>query len=213
MGGYSGTGKTHTVLDGEDSLVSCVAQEIMKWRDDRIQAGCQPGIRCSIVEVYKNNVWDLLRGREQTPLANGGKGILPEVCFHEVTTTDQLIGYFTTASEARMTDETINNTKPSRGHLVATITLSHDTAGKSSTFFVADLAGAERPIRDDMTGLSKQRQAKIEEECQNINSELTNIYALAKEVCAGQDRRPTARHGSKVGVLIIHQAPSTMPPY
>lgn len=196
--GYSGTGESYTMLDGEGAVFTSVAEELMVWRQSVIKDDHEPSIRCSIVEVYQDQTFNLLRNGEAIKVGTQEDRILPQECFQSVDTVVQLLDLFETANRARKSAKTPNNKHSSRSHLIAAISLSRPPAEGSSTLFLVDLAGAERQMNAGTIGFGQQEKERLVAESTMINTGRTDLHRLMKEVNAGHDRRSNASHGPTV---------------
>lgn len=147
--GMTNAGKTYTIQGTAQNpgilprLVSKLLDHIAMQNDWQLSL--------SMLEVYQENIYDLLgKRREKLNIRDGsGKVEVARLSTHAVTSTQDSFKLMDIASSKRSKASTFLNTGSSRSHAVYTLTLtrpnSDEIGGYTATAFqLVDLAGAER---------------------------------------------------------------------
>ncbi|CAH8839114.1 unnamed protein product [Trichobilharzia szidati] len=174
----------------------------------------------SVIEVYNNNIYDLLQDVSDLPGRNLTTRILREdsrrnVYVHggvevEVKSAEEALDVFSTAQKRRRIGQTALNVESSRSHCVFTIRLvrtgydvKYNEAVQDkgsiviSQLCLVDLAGSERSSR---TGTQGDRL----KEASKINNSLMN---LRKCITALRDMQTNGGDGRVAMLVCVHQAP------
>ncbi|KAK4537090.1 hypothetical protein CDCA_CDCA11G3115 [Cyanidium caldarium] len=205
--GQTSSGKTHTMWGAEEDpgltrrAVSEVFAGISSMQDREFL------LRVSYVEIYNENIRDLLSGRgnsggQSLRVQEDSDGRVTVVDVHEevVTTAEQVFGLLLAGESRRMVGATDMNERSSRSHTVFTLTIESrqrvgdqdDAAGdadehvdvtagtaiRTATLTLVDLAGSER-----------QRDAKSEgqrlKEGGYINKSLLTLGTVINKLADG----------------------------
>lgn len=177
--GMTNAGKTHTIQGTTQNpgilprLVSKVLEFISTRKNHEFHA--------SMLEVYQDNIYDLLgKRKEKLSIRDGsGKVEVAKLSYHAINSTQDAYKLMDTAASKRTKASTFLNTGSSRSHAVYTLTLSRPSAdGKdivTSSFQLVDLAGAERGNRTKATS-AQQKEANI------INTSLMQLWRCLQAV-------------------------------
>ncbi|XP_054788474.1 kinesin-like protein KIN-4C isoform X2 [Prosopis cineraria] len=177
--GQTGSGKTYTMgtnYTGEGSnggIIPKVMENIFK-RVEAVQASTEFLIRVSFIEIFKEEVFDLLdpnssRGEAasiakpavptRVPIqiretVNGGI-TLAGVTEAEVKTKEEMASYLSRGSLSRATGSTNMNSQSSRSHAIFTITMEQKNGNDilCAKLHLVDLAGSERAKRTGADGM------------------------------------------------------------
>eukprot|EP00941_MAST-03F_sp_MAST-3F-sp1_P003224 g3224.t1 len=187
--GQTGSGKTHTMGTGFAALVN--SENIERGTEDNCLLTPQDGViprvmthlfsraseakaksgdiismSCSYLELYKENVKDLLKPSEKPlSLREDAKGTVFVAGLHEekVSSLRDMAACLRQGATSRSTGGTKMNTQSSRSHAVFTITIERttskvlktegeDSGYRKSTLRLVDLAGSERAKRTGASG-------------------------------------------------------------
>ena len=141
-------------------------------------------IEISLLEVYLERVFDLLRGREQVPI----RGTNEHGFFAEGLTKRRVKSYsdvFPILREgyAQMSMAgTAQNLTSSRAHTILEVSIRRADSSKSSKITIVDLAGSEDVKRTDAQGELLLQAA-------NINSSLMELGILIERIVDGSNSR------------------------
>ncbi len=146
--GMTNAGKTHTI-QGTSHHPGLLPRLVAKVLD---HVGMNHGweLHVSMLEVYQDNIYDLLgKKREKLSIRDGsGKVEVAKLSTHPIGTTQDSFRLMDLAAAKRTKSSTFLNTGSSRSHAVYTLTLTRPTdCGRdimSTAFQLVDLAGAER---------------------------------------------------------------------
>ncbi|GAB7356383.1 hypothetical protein MBLNU459_g7164t2 [Dothideomycetes sp. NU459] len=152
--GQSGTGKTHTMMNGGEGAVIPAAAELIFRRLGALEEqGKRLVVRCSIAEVYKGKSRDLLASvNVGTPATSTvhkvkARGHGPTLGEWPVTTARELLDLIELTQGARNVSQTVKNARSSRGHYVCKIVIvtrhSDELPSRTTGLFFVDLAGSE----------------------------------------------------------------------
>ncbi|CCK68440.1 Kar3p KNAG_0A07880 [Huiozyma naganishii CBS 8797] len=189
--GQTGSGKTYTMLHPNDGVIPATISHIFDWVENLKERGWEYKISCQFVEIYNENIVDLLRSNENgTPWVNAGKcdvrhdHDLGKTTITNATTCvleskESVDKVLKRATKLRSTASTLSNEHSSRSHSIFIIELhgvNHKTKEEScGVLNLVDLAGSERVHSSQVTGERLR-------ETQNINRSLSClgdvIYAL-----------------------------------
>ena len=230
--GQTGSGKTHTMMGGVDGhgrlqvADPAAAGLIPRLCDDlfrriapaatplaRTTSGSRPvrlswTVKASYVEVYNENVTDLLGGRKAVALQQSSTGFdLSGAAKLPVTSAEQVLALIAKGNEGRATGATSMNEHSSRSHAVVVLFLQetmHTTQRngatteqptRSSTIKLVDLAGSERQSDTGATG------ARLKE-ANNINKSLTTLGMVIRALGDPKRALPVPYRDSKLTKLL-----------
>ena len=186
--GQTGSGKTYT-MDGPRGneapelrgVVPRAAAQVFASAKELGTLGWTFSFKASCVEVYNEELRDLLGGKGETKLKiqdSGGTVSIPGLKQVDVTDSASLQKMLDFAAKNRATTATQSNDTSSRSHLVFRLYLSGDNpkTGKTteSELNLIDLAGCERVKQSGVKGIAF-------EEAKAINKSLS---ALGDVICA-----------------------------
>ncbi|TDL18799.1 kinesin-domain-containing protein [Rickenella mellea] len=218
--GVTSSGKTHTMqgTKTDPGVIPRVVKSLFE------RTGQMPhndtSITLSYVEIYKDDVYDLLVDRETAPKLpvrenDSGQVFVANVNRQVISDSDEFEQLFATAMKRRSTGATNLNRASSRSHAILTIEVkvTNCDAGTITTGKVnlVDLAGSEN---NKLTGNDPSRMA----ESSAINKSLSVLGQVVHALNQGASRIPyrnskltrilqDALGGSAVGLLICNLAP------
>lgn len=159
--GQTGSGKTHTMF-GPDSVLTSgdlsaneqhgLALRAISDLFDAVhnEATSKFNVACSYLEVYNDQVNDLLAGKKEAkkavPIREGQGGITVEgMTYKEVQTMEQAMEAFREGNAARTTAQMKMNARSSRSHAIFTVHLkgSSEVQVSAGKLVLVDLAGME----------------------------------------------------------------------
>ncbi|XP_068087909.1 kinesin-like protein KIF25 isoform X2 [Hyperolius riggenbachi] len=138
--GQTGSGKTHTMMGphsdagtesgAELGLIPRTAEELFRLILER-PAGCH-SVEVSIVEVYNNEIYDLLAYDRCTELSvkrdiitsKDGKSDVPSLTYESASNTEEVLNLVQKGLELRVKHSTLIHANSSRSHLVVTLTIT-----------------------------------------------------------------------------------------
>lgn len=158
--GQTGSGKTYTMLNPEDGIIPSTIVHIFNWTENLKERGWKYSITCQFVEIYNENIVDLLRSSNSN---DDTEATTRHDIRHNMETQDTTITNVTTceldseatveavlrrASKLRSTASTKSNEHSSRSHSIFIVHLKGENSmtGERSegTLNLIDLAGSER---------------------------------------------------------------------
>lgn len=195
--GQTGSGKTFTMEGPEEiteasrGVIPRAVQQIFEYRDSIADRGWVYDMDVSYLEIYNNDIRDLLsgeppgqnshdikmvmEGKETRTVVDGLKRM-------PVSSPAELRPILSMAASNRTTAATSSNARSSRSHSVFTMTIvgSHKESGQSSigVLNLVDLAGSERVDKSQVTGDRL-------EETKAINSSLTCLGDVIAAIAQG----------------------------
>ena len=176
--GQSGSGKSWTMFKGADAIAPSVAESIMTWKDTEAIEGWKREVQCSAVEVYMDEVKDLLSpdGIQQIDIskAKSGRYNQPAVC------VGCLLDLFKRAYDRLEVRATHENRESSRGHFICSLILTQSHPERPSIrsrITIIDLAGSER--MDHAAPIDKE--SFVHRESVSINSSRTDLRVFLKQ--------------------------------
>ncbi|KAK9723293.1 hypothetical protein K7432_002040 [Basidiobolus ranarum] len=188
--GVTGAGKTHTIqgTDKDPGIIPRTLQRVFKEKKKRPELD----IKISYMEIYKENVYDLLVPRE----SNVGLAIredsnrnifVANLSEKTMTSYDQFEKIYTAACKCRSTASTKLNMASSRSHAILSVQVQWRDEERKKTItgkaHLIDLAGSEDNRR---TGNGKDRMA----ESAAINKSLFVLGQVVEALNAGATRIP-----------------------
>ncbi|XP_044316591.1 osmotic avoidance abnormal protein 3 [Drosophila rhopaloa] len=183
--GQTGCGKTHTMQgDGNwsNSKNSGIIPKCFEHIFERISMATDVRFLAfvSYLEIYNENIRDLLNTNESTSMLNHslkeipGIGVsVPTLTTHSVINAKQCYDWLNLGNKNRVTAATLMNKKSSRSHTIFTITLEqspfftsivaeNDLGGiRRGKLSLVDLAGSERQLKTGARGERLKEASKI----------------------------------------------------
>ncbi|GAV52185.1 hypothetical protein ZYGR_0AG01760 [Zygosaccharomyces rouxii] len=178
--GQTGSGKTYTMLNPHNGIIPATISHIFSWIESLKERGWNYEINCQFIEIYNENIADLLRGDQEDTQANTKHEIrhnqenntttVTNVTLCPLNSEEQVQGLLRKANRLRSTASTSANERSSRSHSVFIIFLrgsNHLTGEQSDGILnLVDLAGSERINTSQVLGERLR-------ETQNINKSLS----------------------------------------
>lgn len=187
--GPSGSGKTHSLFGSskDKGLIPRCCETLFFNLSNTVEYT----VKCSFVEIYRENLRDLLREnsrenlREENSLRirqDSKKGMYVQGCIEKIVyTSEDILKLIKNGAEQRATAHTNLNDTSSRSHAVLSLYVQQKTLDGSvlySKLHLVDLAGSENIGKSEVTGVNLQ-------EAQQINKSLSClgnvIYALTEK--------------------------------
>lgn len=202
--GMTGAGKTHTLF-GElhvesmtrdnSGLIWLSISELFNQIAASDQSECEFGIKFSYLEIYNEQVRDLLKPNSGSSLMiveDPAKGIfVAELTEHHVSSPKDVLYLITTGNSRRTMAATGANQFSSRSHAIIQVTVERKSRKKDFTQTIVqsklsliDLAGSERAAATENRGIRMQEGANINRSllslgnCINILSDPTKKGAF-----------------------------------
>ncbi|EMS16068.1 kinesin, putative [Entamoeba histolytica HM-3:IMSS] len=176
--GQTGSGKTYTMEGTNDKpgMIPLTVHKIFTAIEELKTLGWQFKISVKYVEIYNNNIFDLLVNEEESKKLqikyNGPLVILPEANVIEVSEAEEVDHLINIATRNRAVAATKCNAQSSRSHSIFMMDLCGRNIGSNEQRFggltLVDLAGSERL---DESGAKGERL----EETKNINKSLSAL--------------------------------------
>ncbi|KAJ7918374.1 kinesin-like protein [Mycena leptocephala] len=224
--GVTSSGKTYTMQGPPDDpgVIPRVVEALFA-KSTSLSTTEKTEIAVSYIEIYKDDVYDLLVARENAPKLPVRENETGAVFVAGLTSTPiasvaEFEGMYTTATARRSVGATLLNRASSRSHAVLTLTLrvrvvDPATGGmkvREGKINLVDLAGSEN---NKLTGNDPSRMA----ESAAINKSLSVLGQVVHALNTGAPRIPyrnakltrilqDALGGSSVGLLICNLSPA-----
>lgn len=178
--GQTGSGKTFTMLNPGDGIIPATISHIFSWIENLKERGWHYEVSCQFIEIYNENVADLLRTGNEENLHNTKHEIrhnqensttnITNVTLCPLNSEEDVDSLLKRANKLRSTASTAANERSSRSHSVFIIFLkgsNHLTNEHSEGVLnLVDLAGSERINSSQVLGERLR-------ETQNINKSLS----------------------------------------
>jgi len=192
--GQTGCGKTHTMIGlkndkSEKGIIPNAFSHIFGYFDDEQNQKKKFLIRCSYLEIYNEQVRDLLGKQVDKKLdlkESADRGVfVKDLTTCIVKSVAEIESYMETGTNRRMTGETAMNKDSSRSHSIFTIYVETSEAKngeneiKAGKLNLVDLAGSERQSKTQATG------ARLKEATQ-INLSLSALGNVIKALVEGK---------------------------
>ena len=166
--GMTNAGKTHTIQgQGSDpGLFPRLLSSLLEHKQS------SSSLQLSMLEIYQDKIFDLLSfRRENLHIRDNGGGAVEvaKLTQHAIGSMDDANRLIESAGVRRSKASTSLNSTSSRSHAVYTMTLVSEVPTESRSFYVIDLAGAERGSRT-RANIHQQREAN------NINTSLMQLW-------------------------------------
>lgn len=187
--GQTSSGKTHTMMGNDDD--PGVIKRAITYIFDRIHREAEREflIRISYLEIYNEQIRDLLNPQQTSTLQIKGRemnvcGLKEQVC----TNADDLIRWMLAGDKNRQVGCTNMNERSSRSHSIFRVTIesSHKNVETNkregvtvSQMNLVDLAGSERATQTGATG------TRLKEGC-HINTSLTALGLVIRKLSTGE---------------------------
>ena len=174
--GQTGAGKTHT-MEGEfnDPIEAGLIPNSFRYIFERIESQSEEKqflISVSYLEIYNENIWDLLVPRGDSGLQlkeNKDYGVyVQDLKTVIVSNKEEMVGVLSRGKKNRVTGATAMNDKSSRSHAIFTINIEVSELGldgeqhiRKGKFNLVDLAGSERAAKTKASGMRLAEGCKI----------------------------------------------------
>ncbi|CAI4226661.1 unnamed protein product [Auanema sp. JU1783] len=176
--GQTGSGKTYTMIGGsneQEGLIPRAAKSIFLNKHKLFELGWTFEIKVSFLEIYVEEVYDLLNNRRQIDLKMGsGNCTASDATKLGINSEDDITEILVTASKWRSVAATKCNEQSSRSHAVFQMHIEATNeilkTKLESTLSLVDLAGSER-AKESGSGDDKDRF----KEMTSINLGLSNL--------------------------------------
>ncbi|KAJ6478809.1 kinesin-domain-containing protein [Mycena vitilis] len=225
--GVTSSGKTHTMQGPahDPGVIPRVVEALFEKSAPSSKAG-KAEIAVSYIEIYKDDVYDLLVPRENAPKLpvrenEQGAVFVAGLTTSAIANVADFDSLYTTATKQRSVGATLLNHESSRSHSVLTLTLRvHDAPDpvtgamklRLGKINLVDLAGSEN---NKLTGNDPSRMA----ESAAINKSLSVLGQVVHALNTGASRIPyrnakltrilqDALGGTSVGLLICNLSPA-----
>eukprot|EP00927_Polykrikos_kofoidii_P034460 TRINITY_DN29244_c0_g1_i1.p1 TRINITY_DN29244_c0_g1~~TRINITY_DN29244_c0_g1_i1.p1 ORF type:complete len:1506 (+),score=343.92 TRINITY_DN29244_c0_g1_i1:114-4520(+) len=198
--GQTGAGKTHTMYGGLETpgLVPRLARELFNLLD-RYAHDSQATLRCSMFELYRDDLLDLLlpKVKGKNPVAldikkdSRGSVFVDHGTEREVCSCDELLRTISEGIDRRHVSATKMNSESSRSHLICIIVVE-STSRKTKQvatgkLTLCDLAGSERIKKSEVSGEAMK-------EAQSINKSLTALGDVIEALTKNAKHIPYRNH-------------------
>lgn len=160
--GQTGSGKTFTMSNPGNGMIPMSLDKIFEDIDDLQAKGWKYEVEGQVVEIYNENIVDLLSPRDSTVKYDikhdddEGKTYITNITTVSISSKNQAESILDRATKNRSTASTRANDRSSRSHSIFTIRLNGEnlkTGAKSQgTLNLVDLAGSERLSSSQATG-------------------------------------------------------------
>ncbi|KAK1235291.1 hypothetical protein PQX77_001495 [Marasmius sp. AFHP31] len=217
--GVTSSGKTHT-MQGTKAQPGVIPRAVTTLFERRTAyPQYQTSLSVSYMEIYKDEVYDLLVNRENAPKLPvrecDGQVFVANLSSIPIVSEEEFDGIYTEATKNRSVGATNLNRASSRSHAVLTIEVKMLDPVRNTTLTgklnLVDLAGSEN---NKMTGNDHTRM----QESSAINKSLSVLGKVVHALNSGQSRIPyreskltrilqDALGGSSLGLLICNLAP------
>ncbi|CUE62719.1 kinesin, putative [Bodo saltans] len=204
--GATGSGKTHSMFGGESSTLGVIfqaAQNLIHERSRLQRDAPEKSVRfkCSFVEVYKEEVYDLLHplagrtklavraGSDATAQQNNAEAFeLSGISYAHPTEFPEFVDFIQLGLHNRAVACTKGNAQSSRSHAIVTIEVEiknreDSTRGTLARLRFCDLAGCERAAQHQ-TLKAKQEGAKINQSLLELGCVMQGLARRSKERAA-----------------------------
>ncbi|CAL6080494.1 Kinesin-7 [Hexamita inflata] len=188
--GQSSSGKTSTMFKGpgqQRGITSLIVQELFKLTENT-----QFRVKCQFVEIYNENMTDLLSPQKKQPLIReeNQQIILTNIEEPRITNEEELQKLIKAGNERRTVSETSLNEFSSRSHSILRLVLEQGDQlnlptkkgfkmTKQTSFTLVDLAGSERLQKTNAEG-HKLKEAN------SINQSLMTLGLVINQLATKQ---------------------------
>ncbi|OBZ67407.1 Kinesin-like protein KIF22 [Grifola frondosa] len=218
--GVTSSGKTHTMqgTPSDPGIIPRAVEAVFLKRSS--SDGCKVAIEVSYMEIYKDEVYDLLVNRDtavKLPVRenDAGQVFVANLTSSSIETVGDFERIYSQATKRRSVGATNLNRASSRSHAILTLAVTAVDLNKGITLSgklnLVDLAGSEN---NKLTGNDSSRMA----ESSAINKSLSVLGQVVHALNQGASRVPyrnskltrilqDALGGSSIGLLICNLAP------
>lgn len=155
--GATGSGKTHTMVGTEENPGVMVLTLKELYETMSFQQDIDFDVRISYLEIYNEQIKDLLVSNSGHLMLNDdeqGNPVVSDLSSHQPKTADEVLKLLQEGNTRRTQAPTNSNAQSSRSHAILQITviqrektMSTDTIKKRAKLSLIDLAGSERASR------------------------------------------------------------------
>ncbi|VTZ66788.1 kinesin-8, putative [Plasmodium chabaudi chabaudi] len=189
--GATGAGKTHTIIGykNEPGVMMMILQDLFK-KIKTLKAMNEYIIKCSFIEIYNENICDLLNpSSEYLDLREDPvKGITVSNIFEVCTTSvEEIMELIHTGNRNRTQEPTDANRTSSRSHGVLQVTVEETEKGqglyqqtKKGKLCVIDLAGSERASQTNNKGMRMLEGANINRSLLALGNVINALVSRSK---------------------------------
>lgn len=146
--GQTGSGKTYTMTgdDKNEGVVFLALQRIKEITDRLRKEGFKIDFSIKYVEVYNENIMDLISGKQCTIVHDANSIKIKDCDEIETDNIDEIYNKIKAAGAKRRTEETKCNSKSSRSHSVCIlkVAMAREDEHRHGKLCLIDLAGSER---------------------------------------------------------------------
>ena len=192
LNGHSGSGKTYTMFDGEDSLAANCVRDIFSWSNSQTPSSYE--IALESYEYYQNDIYDIIDERRKLLFAmfdEASKKFGPQGRRQLADSPTRLIELFDKARKARSTAKMKQNSDSSRSHAFYTISISYSGTDQQATLTIVDLAGNEK-VDENIQGERKKENTSIVQSQLAFQNLITNMIG---EPCTKNSFVEVSVHG------------------
>ncbi|KAJ3481993.1 hypothetical protein NLI96_g7286 [Meripilus lineatus] len=218
--GVTSSGKTHTMQGTADDpgIIPRAVEEVLQHKS-QLPSSASAQVAMSYMEIYKDEVYDLLTQRENSPKLSvrensAGEVFVANLSSRKIDDISDFETIYFEASKRRSVASTNLNRVSSRSHAILTLTIKVSLENKTLTgkLNLVDLAGSEN---NKITGNDPTRMA----ESSAINKSLSVLGQVVHALNQGASRIPyrdskltrllqDALGGSSLGLLICNISPA-----
>lgn len=189
--GATGAGKTHTIIGykNEPGIMMMILQDLFK-KIKTLKAMNEYKIKCSFIEIYNENICDLLNpSSEYLDLREDPvKGITVSNIFEVCTTSvEEIMELIHTGNRNRTQEPTDANRTSSRSHGVLQVIVEETEKGqglyqqtKKGKLCVIDLAGSERASQTNNKGMRMLEGANINRSLLALGNVINALVSRSK---------------------------------
>ncbi|CCF56955.1 hypothetical protein KAFR_0B06590 [Kazachstania africana CBS 2517] len=160
--GQTGSGKTFTMLNPSDGIIPSTVRHIFTWIDNLKERGWEYQINCQFVEIYNENIIDLLREKQTSQkhdIRHDDESQTTSITNVMTVTLDReetVEKVLHRATKLRSTASTKSNEHSSRSHSIFIIHLHGKNSKTNEDSYgilnLVDLAGSERINSSQVSG-------------------------------------------------------------
>jgi len=180
--GQTSSGKTTTIRgrDSVEGLISLSTQMLLSMIDADQRPSVSYKLKMSYLEIYNENVQDLLSGRTGLGIyeKKGGTVLVQDLLEKEITDWKKAEALLVSGDERKHIGQTLHNDRSSRAHTVFRLTVESTAreeseggdvacgevaSSLSAELNIVDLAGSERSSPHVRTGGAGERAARASE--------------------------------------------------
>mmetsp|Transcript_91443 Transcript_91443/g.284448 ORF Transcript_91443/g.284448 Transcript_91443/m.284448 type:complete len:501 (-) Transcript_91443:48-1550(-) len=247
--GQTGSGKTHTMFgppgalggeaglaqDGQGGLVPQIAAEVLSGMQARRAAGFEVTLGASYVEVFGNDVSDLLGGALGTNRAANQRMahryVLTGQCEEPVNSSEDFAAMLARGEENKRQASTAMNERSTRAHVLVILRLRQRAPGQSeplqSILSLVDLGGSERVSKskanegvkapgglksgdEELARVSWQDYYAARERITETNHINKGLLTLKRCIAALNERQQCVKEGREPPRVPFHDCKLTM---